>query len=133
MKRLGQLALLGLALAAILVGKGASSDLVVLKTRDIEYQDFYTTLWAVDEHRWLWLRALSPDSEWLGQITPGMEVEIERNGETERFEANVIHDPRMRAKVDTWMREKYGLADRVREWVLGSSTVPVKLVPVDEF
>ena len=133
MKRLGQLAALGIALLAIAVGKSASSDLVVLKTRDVRYQDFYTTLWAVDEDRWLWLRALTPGSEWLGQITPGMEVEIERDGETERYEANVIHDPRVRAQVDAWMREKYGLADRVREWVLGEATVPVKLVPVDDF
>lgn len=133
MKRLGQLGGAAAVILAILIGQSASSELVVLKTRDIDRQDFYTTLWAVDEDRWIWLRAISPNSPWLEHLSSGKPVELERNGETTRYEVSVIHDPRIRRQVDAWMREKYGLADRARELVWGRDTVPVKLELPDEF
>ena len=125
------------AIAVVLVLGGlkvlelASSDVAVLHTRDTEYQDSYTTLWVVEESRSLWIRAATPNRKWLAEVRPGTQIWLERDDFNSSYKATISRDKGIRERVDRMMREKYGLADRVRERVLGTDTVPVMLVPLN--
>ncbi len=125
------------AIALVLVGGGltilesASSDVAVLHTRDTGYQDRYTTLWVVEDSRSLWVRAATPDRKWLAEVRPGTQIRLERYDSEASYRATISRDKVIRERVDRMMREKYGLADRVRELVLGTDTVPVRLMPVN--
>ncbi len=125
------------AIAVVLVLGGlkvlelASSDVAVLHTRDTEYQDSYTTLWVVEESRSLWIRAATPNRKWLAEVRPGTQIWLERDDFNSSYQATISRDKGIRERVDRMMREKYGLADRVRELVLGTDTVPVMLVPLN--
>lgn len=125
----------GIALLLVFGGltvlEAASSDVAILHTKDIGYQDRYTTLWVVEESRSLWIRAAKPDRKWLAEVRPGTQIRLERYDSEASYKATISRDKVIRERVDRMMREKYGLADRVRELVLGTNTVPVRLVPIN--
>jgi hypothetical protein len=122
-------ALAGLALlwAAWRVGAQAVGDVAILHVRDVEDSDRYVTLWAVEDAGSIWLRAARPDREWLDWLVERPKVELELDGESHFYTAEIFEQPEARERVDELMREKYLWADRIRELLLGNDTVPVRL------
>ena len=120
--------LMATGLAAL---KHASSDIAVLRTKDADFTARYTTLWVVEGRRSVWIRAAKPDRRWLTHIRPDMTVRLERDGSAEFYTAAIMRDQATRRRVDRKMREKYRVADWLRELLLGDDTVPVRLVPLD--
>jgi hypothetical protein len=126
-------ALLGLAIVWGIwhVSAPALSDVAILHVSDVENTDRYVTLWAVEDTGSIWLRAARPDREWLDWLRERANVELELGGESARYTAEIFEQPDARERVDELMRAKYGWADRARELLLGTDTVPVRLEPAD--
>jgi len=125
--------LVGLALAwgAWQIGQPAMTDVAVLHVPDVDDTDRYVTLWEVEDEGAIWLRALRRDRKWLDWLREKPQVELEIDGESARYTAEIFDRPDASDRVDALMREKYGWADRLREWVMGDDTVPVRLEPAD--
>jgi hypothetical protein len=122
---------LGLFWAACQVGKAATTDVAILQVPDIENSDRFVTLWEVEDGGWIWLRAARPDRKWLGWIEKRSQVKLEVDGKTGRYTAEIMDDPDAHERVDQLMRAKYTWADQIRELLLGSDTVPVRLTPIE--
>jgi hypothetical protein len=117
---------LGLVWSAIRVG---GRDVGVLRTFDVQGQDFYTTLWVVDDAEFVWIRANRPDRRWFAYVQQNPDVQLRRSGRQRAYRAVVFDKPQARAHVDVRFRAKYGLVDRWREWRDGSHTIPIRLEP----
>jgi hypothetical protein len=116
----------GLAWSAIREG---GRDVGVLRTFDVQGKDLYTTLWVIDDTGFVWIRATRPDRKWLLHVQQNPDVQLRRSGRQRAYRAMVFDNPEARAYVDPRFREKYGLADRWREWRNGSDTIPIRLEP----
>ena len=100
-------------------------EVVTLRTqaRDGGWQE--TRLWIVDHEGASWLHSAGAD--WRSRFEGDPIVEVERDGELQRYRAHAVPGPH--PLVDQLLREKYGLADR---WVrflapCGDDTLPVRL------
>ena len=123
--------LLGVALIWVgwRVGTDATRDVAILTVSDVENVDRYVSLWAVEDADSIWLRAARPDSEWLDWLGERPNVRLELDGESHRYTAEIFRRADVSERIDELMREKYRWADRARELLLGSDTVPVRLDP----
>jgi hypothetical protein len=106
-----------------------AQETVVLRTSTVGNQDHFATLWVVDAHPYVWIRAEDRRRRWLGSVEAHPEVELRRNGRTLRYRATLYDTPEARAYVDAMFREKYGLADRVRDLLAPRDTLPIRLDP----
>ncbi len=117
---------LGVGWSAI---RSSGRDVAVLRTFDVQGRDLYTTLWVIDDGGSAWVQAARRDRKWLFHVRQSPNVELRRDGRTGRYRATVFDDAEARAHVAPYFRAKYGLADRWREWSLGSDTIPVRIKP----
>ncbi len=120
--------LLVAAAAAWTILQPGRFEVVVLRTFG-ERNDTFTSLWVLDDAQndFVWIRAHRADRRWLRQIEAVPKVELRRDGWSHPYRAQVFDDDATRSYVAVGFREKYGLADRVRELTQGSETVPVRL------
>jgi hypothetical protein len=107
----------------------AAQETVVLRTSTLENQDRFATLWVVDDHPHVWIRAEDPRRRWLRPVQANPNVELVRGGRTLRYRATPFDTPEARTYVDAMFREKYGFADRVRESLGHRDTLPIRLDP----
>jgi len=107
----------------------AAQETVVLRTSTLRNADHFATLWVVDDHPHVWIRAEDRRRRWLGPVQADPDVELRRAGATFRYRATLFDTPEARAYVDRLFREKYGLADRVRELLGERDTLPIRLDP----
>ena len=127
------------ALTLLLLGLGlfhgwkhlsrAAAETAVLHTSTLRNEDRFATVWVVDDHPHVWIRAENRRRRWLGHVLAHPEVELRRRGETFRYRAVAYDTPEARAYVDGLFREKYGLADRARELLTDRDTLPIRLDP----
>lgn len=109
--------------------RSAGQDVAVLRTFDVDGVDLYTTLWSLGDGRTVWIRANRPDRLWLAHLRVNPDVELKRWGRTSKYRAALFDRTRPEAYVEAGFRQKYGLADRWREWTTGNDTVMVQLRP----
>jgi hypothetical protein len=100
-------------------------EVIVLRTENRDGGRLETRLWIVDDGGFSWLHG--GDSEWMRNLRARPIVEIERDGETQRYRAYAAPGPHPR--LHELLRAKYGIADR---WVRfvgpdNDSTTPVRL------
>lgn len=100
-------------------------EVIVLRTENRDGGRLETRLWIVDDGGFSWLHG--GDSEWMRNLRARPIVEIERDGETQRYRAYAVPGPHPR--LHELLRAKYGMADR---WVRfvgpdNDSTTPVRL------
>lgn len=107
----------------------AAQETVVLRTSTLNGQDHYATLWVVDDHPYVWIRAEDRRRRWLGAVQANPNVELRRGTQTRQYQATLFDTPEARAYVDAMFREKYGLADRVRASLVHRDTLPIRLDP----
>ena len=120
------LAILGAAILGI-AALTEGMELVYLTTYD-EGAAFKTRLWVRDDGMTLWIRAGGTERRWYARLLAEPYVELERNGETRSYTAEPDRDPRIVARVNYLMREKYGWVDRISCWVQDPSEfAPIRL------
>ncbi len=107
----------------------AAQETVVLRTSTLRNADHFATLWVVDDHPHVWIRAEDRRRRWLGAVQADPDVELRRAGATFRYRAVPLDAPEARAYVDRLFREKYGLADRLRELLGERDALPIRLDP----
>ncbi|MDH3684895.1 MAG: hypothetical protein OEP95_01645 [Myxococcales bacterium] len=99
-----------------------------------------TPLWVVESSvddrvpGELWVRARSPNAEWLARLTAVPRVEIEGEEANLEFLAEpFVVDAEQRERVNDAMSEKYGAAYRMTAWLADPSrSVPIRLRPASE-
>ena len=108
----------------------SAREVVTLRVSDVRNKDYYARLWVVEERPYLWIRAESPDRRWLPPLRERSSVTLWRGDRRSRYDARAWEDPDARRYVDALFREKYGLADLARDWLLDRQTIPIRLTPL---
>ena len=107
-----------------------SGEVLVLETLDAAGQSHQTRLWVVDEAGALWG---GPDSGWVQRLLDNPEIRAERADHQAPFLAVPQRDREARERVNTLMRDKYGLADRFIALTMGDTdregSLPIRLDP----
>ena len=120
--------LAGLTLGVMKLTEGM--EVAVLTT----YQDgvaYHTRLWVVDDGFALWIRAGSTDRRWYRRLVGQPGIELERDDLTRGYSAEPDRDPRIVARVNHLMREKYGAADAIFSAIhTWSKPRPIRLRPL---
>jgi hypothetical protein len=93
----------------------------------VRNQDTFVTLWVVEGHQNLWIRAETKRRIWLDYLEDYPLVELTRGGHTGGYRARTLYDPDTKAYVDTMFRKKYGRADQFRAIVMRRDSVPIRL------
>lgn len=105
-----------------------SGEVVTLTTHDRSGVAYQTRLWILDDGSTLWLRAASAGCIWYDRLLSDPHVRIERNGRARAFIAEPDQGPRITARVNALMREKYGWADSIFRGVqLLFTPIPIRL------
>lgn len=115
-----------LVVGFLLVKSVLEAEVVTLYTRDAAGREYQTSLWIVEDHRRLWLRAERAGSDWLKRLVETPEVRLERAGEIRPYRAVVV--VKQRGRINRLMAERYGWADRLFGLVRDSESVtPIRL------
>lgn len=113
---------------SVLAASEGGEEIVTLTTVESDGSELATRLWIVDDGGFAWLRSGMPDTRWLRQIESIPEVVVERGDEAIRHQAVPVRDSKVRDRIHSLMRNKYGWADR---WVSlirdGTQSVAVRL------
>ncbi len=109
-----------------------SGEVLVLETLDAAGEPHQTRIWVVEEAGALWVRG-GPDSGWVQRLLDNPEVRAERADHQAPFLAVPQRDHAARERVNTLMRDKYGLADRFIALTMGDTdregSLPIRLDP----
>jgi hypothetical protein len=118
-------------LGGLIVGSAKLTEdmeVVVLTT----YQEgvaYNTQLWVLDDGFTVWIRAGGTDRRWYKRLLAQPNVGLERDGLMRGYTAEPDPDPRIVARVNHLMREKYGLADRIFSAIhTWSEVMPIRLL-----
>jgi hypothetical protein len=91
-------------------------EVVVLHKWKGEGEMSLSRLWIVGDGEHEWLHHADADSPWIHRLDVDRILVIDRDGAAHRYRA--FPDPEAEAKVHRMLREKYGVADvLVRFWV----------------
>jgi hypothetical protein len=112
-------------------------EAVVLVTFGTNGEAHETPLWIVESQAddrvagELWVRAHSPNAEWLARLAAAPGVELRREEDARAFVGEPFaEDAVLRERVNVAMSEKYGAADRMIGWFADHArSVPVRLRP----
>lgn len=122
------LVVLGFFAATMLAGD-LGGEVVVLTTSGEGGKPHHTSLWVVDDHKQIWLRAGMPDSAWFERLKATPHVTLEREGVIKNYRAVPI--PKQRERINALMAERYGWADRLIGIMRNAEeTVPIRLDPI---
>ncbi len=133
MRAIGKTLGILLCVAAVWFGWTAfarsTGEVVTLHVSSAQNKDYFPRLWVVDARPYLWIRAERPDRRWLSALRERPRVKLSRGGRSARYQAAVWARPEVSEDVDALFREKYGLADLVRERLFARQTIPIRLTP----
>lgn len=121
--------LLGLSLALLGIQTLASErvEVVELHTLDEAGTEVITRLWVVDDAGFQYLRVGADGSGWFTRSQSNGEIQLGRNGETQRYSTVLRQDKSDR--VNQLMQQKYTWGDSFFALVMGSrdGSIPVEL------
>jgi len=121
---------IAIALAGALYALAEWDEVVILHSRAATGEVQATHLWVVDDAGAAWLRSSGRERGWFVRVTAIPEVELERGDETRAYRAFVVDTPEAASRVTELMRQKYGFADALIEFVEGGwRPVAVRLDP----
>jgi hypothetical protein len=104
-----------------------NGEVVVVTTFGSSDDSFSTRLWVVDYDNAAWIRAGSSKPGWYQSIAENPRIEVRRGA----VAFSALSDPRpdLRPVINGAMREKYGWADNVIEFLFGRETaIPIQLI-----
>lgn len=99
-----------LAMGAMFLASEMSGEVVRMRSFDGEGRGHETRLWIVDHDGHSYLRG-RPESAWYGRVAAVPEIELERDGEFQRYRA--VPSERMRGPINGLMLEKYGMGEQM--------------------
>ena len=115
----------------VLIMSELGGEVVTLHTQAAGGGEKRTHLWVVDDAGAAWLRAGMSGSGWLARLERNPNVLVERGGRLLRFRAVPVREPKVRDRIHTLMREKYGPADKLVGVLRDpAQSVPVRLEPL---
>lgn len=121
--------LLGLSLALLGIQTLASErvEVVELHTLDEAGTEVITRLWVVDDAGFQYLRVGADGSGWFTRSQSNGEIQLGRNGETQRYSTVLRQDKSDR--INQLMQQKYTWGDSFFALVMGSrdGSIPVEL------
>ena len=106
----GYLAALVVVFFALQFAASESGEVVVVTAVDDAGTFHETRVWVVDLIDGTYLRAGSPDAEWLGRVRARPQVSLERGGERREVRLEAVDKA---TEVNAQMALKYGWADIV--------------------
>jgi hypothetical protein len=104
-------------------------EVVILTTYEggVAYQ---TRLWVLDDGITVWIRAGGTNRRWYRRLLADPTVELERDDRIRGYTPEPDPDPRIVARVNYLMREKYGFADGIFSAIhMSSEVMPIRLLP----
>ena len=107
----------------------AAQEVVVLRVIGVGNEDYFATLWVVDDGHHVWIRAENRQRRWLQRLRANPDVELRGDGRTFAYRAAFFDTAEARAYVDPQFRAKYGFADWALELVGRRDTLPIRLEP----
>ena len=123
----------GAAIVLVVVGVlwVDEGEVVTLTTLDDQGRSSVTGLWIVEIDGEVYLRAGSRHAKWLERVRARPEVELTRDGVTQKVRATPIEDAALRNAVSWAMRDKYGFIDAVLVRIIDhSEAVPILVEPL---
>jgi hypothetical protein len=125
---IGAAVLIGFAVSVLAAGD-LGGEVVKLTTSGDGGRAFETSLWIVEDHGQLWLRAGQPESAWFLRLQQDPMVRMSRDGKSQQYRAVVVE--KQRARINRLMAEQYGWADQLIGLVRDSDTTSaIRLDPV---
>lgn len=124
---LGLLSGLSLALLGIQTLASERVEVVELHTLDEAGTEVITRLWVVDDAGFQYLRVGADGSGWFTRSQSNGEIQLGRNGETQRYSTVLRQDKSDR--INQLMQQKYTWGDSFFALVMGSrdGSIPVEL------
>ena len=117
-----------LAFAAVTVVALEGREVVVVRTFDEHGQARGTRTWVADDGAYAWIEAANGERLFLRQLQQNPAVELERGGQVERCQAQVVPNPEGHEQVRQLLAQKYGWADRWIGYLVDTSgSVAVRL------
>lgn len=106
-------------------------EVVDLHTVDADGVAQTTRLWIVDDGGYQYLRVGASGSGWFSRLQANGNFQMTRNGETQRYVAELRHEKSDR--INDLMQAKYTWGDSLIGVLAGSreNSIPVELHPVD--
>ena len=106
-------------------------EVIELHTVDAQGAVQTTRLWIVDDEGYQYLRVGANGSGWFARLQANDSFEMTRNGDTQRYVAELRHEKSDR--INELMQAKYTWGDSLMGVLAGSreNSVPVELHPVD--
>lgn len=107
-----------------------SGEVVSLYTLNTSGEENVTRLWVVDDGSMQYLRSGDIQSGWTQRLLATEAVEMERNGQRLRYQAELKNEKR--DKINQLMASKYGWADRLIDFFFSrEDAIPVQLIRID--
>lgn len=124
---LGLLSGLSMALLGIQTLASERVEVVELHTLDEAGTEVITRLWVVDDAGFQYLRVGADGSGWFTRSQSNGEIQLGRNGETQRYSTVLRQDKSDR--INQLMQQKYTWGDSFFALVMGSrdGSIPVEL------
>jgi hypothetical protein len=99
----------------------------IIHTSGTSNEDRFSNVWLVEDGPFVWIRAGAKEPKWLEQVRANPDVELRHDGYSRRYFATIMDTRDARSLVTPMFRSKYGLADRLRELVVGRDAIPIRL------
>jgi hypothetical protein len=122
----------GLMIVAVVsaVAPVEEGEVVTLVARDAHGRERGQRLWVVDLNGAVWVRALSPYSDWVERLRSQPVARLNRAGQVSTVRGLPDESPGAREAVEHAMELKYGALARFVGWLHApDAAVPVRLVP----
>lgn len=107
----------------------AMGETATLYAPGVGIEDHYTRLWWVEDRPYVWIRAEKPTRSWLPAVRANPNVTLTRDGQRSAWHATLREDGESVAFTNALFREKYGLADELRDLLEDRHPVPIRLEP----
>ena len=122
---------LAAAAALVVVWALESAEVIVLHTRDAAGASRATRIWVADDEKGTpWIEAANADRAWYHDLQASPDVEVERQGATQRFRSVPVPGAEGHATVRRLLAERYGPRDTVVGWLAATSgSIGIRLEP----
>lgn len=134
MKRLIRLLMVGaVGLAMFTAWALESSGVANVVTQTREGSERTTHVWYVESDGDVWLETGKPENRWFVDLQNERTLDFSGAGRSGKFIAKPVTDARVRTKIRSLLREKYGIRDRWIGVLFDTSrSIPVHLIPIDD-
>ncbi len=108
-----------------------SSGVAIVETQPPDGGVRRTHVWYAEVDGVIWLEAGHPENPWYRDIQTNPSLTLHTDSSTGHFRAATVAGRSAHDQVRALLSEKYGLRDRILDWVIDTSpSIAVRLTPV---